>query len=305
MLKVTVFVGLFSILCGCAAQTKNKIESLPEEAVTPILSPLETTEGTYWVDLPHQKGLSFFGQRKLNKSNSRGESMMYPGGNAGTLLAAIAIHAAFQASATTTKKQAEMAEANKVLVPYRALIEELSLSDLIPSTQFSDWELGHPRLNMKLVDESVPFNGWHTVVNPVFIMSRNQDSIIIKSEISIIDSRLNSTMGTPEPSYSRTIYIHESPLYDQTQWLAEGGEYFESTVASLLRSSIILGINDFSGFLPEKEAVASTIRYPENGVKKVERGYLIQQSCSHTVFESLRGDIKSVPRFNYQNNEYC
>jgi len=305
MLKLTVFVGLFSILCGCAAQTQNKVESLSEEAVIPTLTPLETTEGTYWVDVSHQKGLSFVGQRKPNKSNSRGGSMMYPGGNAGTFLAAIAIHAAFQSSATATKNQAEMTEANKVLVPYQAIIEQLSLSDLMSSTQFFGWELGHPRLNVKLVDESVPFNGWHTLVNPVFIMSRNQDSIIIKSEISIIDSRLNSIMGANEPSYSRTIYVHESPIHDKTQWLAEGGEYFETIVASLLRSSIVLGINDFSGFLPEKEAVASTIRYAENGTKKVERGYFIQQSCSHTVFESLQGDIKSVPRFNYQNNERC
>lgn len=305
MLKLTVFVGVFCILSGCAAQTQNKVEPLQEEAVTPILTPLETTQGTYWVDVSHQKGLSFVGQIKPNKSNSRIGNMMYPGDNAGAFLAAIAIHAAFQSSTTATKNQAEMDESNKVLVPYQALIEQLSLGDLMSRTQFFDRELGHPRLNIKFVDESVPFNGWHTVVNPVFIMSWNQDSIIIKSEISIIDSRLNSTMGAYEPSYSRTIHVHESPIHDKTQWLAEGGEYFETSVASLLRFSIIMGVNDFSGFLPEKEAVANTIRYAENGAKKVERGYLIQQSCTHTVFESLQGDIRSVPRFNYQKSERC
>ena len=92
-------------------------------------------------------------------------------------------------------------------------------------------------------------NGWHTVVDPVFIMSRNQDSIAIKSQVSILDGRINPSLEDLESGYSRTI------------------------------------------------------RYNDNGEKKIERGYLIKQNCMHLTFDSLRGEIKSVPRFGRESGD--
>ncbi|MDO7635036.1 MAG: hypothetical protein MUQ60_03870, partial [Porticoccaceae bacterium] len=64
----------------------------------------------------------------------------------------------------------------------------------------------------------------------------------------------------------------------------------------LVSAAIELGINQFAGLLPPKEEASSTLRYLENGEKKIERGHLISESCSALIFESLRGELKWIPK---------
>jgi hypothetical protein len=146
-------------------------------------------------------------------------------------------------------------------------------------------------------------NRWHTVVDPVFIMSRNQDSIAIKSQVSILDGRINPSPEDLESDYPSTIFVQSLYVYEGEKWLRNDGEYFEHTVIDLLRSSIDLAVKDFAGLLPQKPKSSSTIRYNDNGEKKTERGYLIKQNCMHLTFESLRGEIKSVPRFGRESSD--
>ena len=144
-------------------------------------------------------------------------------------------------------------------------------------------------------------DGWNVVIDPVFIMSRSQDSITAKVIMDISDMRDMPTTQIKAPGYRRTIYLQSLPTYGKDEWLQSDGEKFKATLQSLIGSSIDLGISDFSGLLPEKEPSATTVRYLDNGQKKVERGYLITQNCNHLTFESLRGEIKSMPKIGFKD----
>jgi hypothetical protein len=306
MVKPALTVCLLLLLAACASQEQAVIKPKPDE--TDALTPLDMAGGSYYVDLPRRSRLTFYGQVKSNEVNSAGASLLYPGGDAASFFVSIAMHAAIQKSVTDAKAQAQIDAANSILGPYQSLIEQSSLKDLIGDSEGFQGLGKNPDsrgFSLGLINNPGDVNGWHTVVDPVFIMSRSQDSITIKSQISILDGRIDPSPEDLDSSYSRTLFVQSLPVYEPEKWLREDGRYFEHTVIDLLRSSVDLAVKDFAGLLPAKQESTSTIRYVDNGGKKIERGYLIEQSCTHLTFESLRGEIKSMPRFEESRDNSC
>lgn len=289
----------FILLSACSS-SPTSVDSSP--LVVEDLPPLAKVNGTYLVDPLEDRDIVFYGQREANEVNSNGAGMVYPGGDAASFFVAIALHAAIQGSATSAAEQARIDDANMVLEPFQDTLDSLYLSHLMPDTLLSNLSSDAENYHVKPTDSSDLSAGWHVAVDPVFIMSRSQDSITAKVTVGIADGRIKEDKS---PEYLRTFYLQSLPAYGQEAWLKSDGKKFKATLLSLIRSSIDLGIRDFSGLLSDKEASTTTVRYLDNGRKKVERGFLISQNCTHLIFESLRGDIKSLPKIGFKDDLDC
>ena len=302
-MRPLIFAGAALFLSACVSQDQKSSQT--GHSIMPDLPALEITNGHYFVDLPRENGLVFYGQQKAKEVQSKGAGIAYPGGDIATFFTSIAVHAAIQKSVTETKAQAQVDEANSILAPYQGLIESTSLTELMKDSLAPENNLNSEDFRVELVNRSDQINGWHVVVNPAFIMNRNSDSMVIKTHVSILDGRIQYDVGDLESGFSNTVFVHSLPTYEPEQWLRNDGESFHSTAASLLRSSVDLAVKNFAGLLPRESGEVSTMRYMNNGKKSVERGYLIDQNCTHIIFESLRGDIKAVPRLDWREADGC
>ena len=298
-MRIGILVCCFLLLVACSSSTTNDVKDTP--LIVEDLPPLAKVNGTYIVNPLGDQDISFYGQRMASEVSSNGAGMMYPGGDAASFFVAIAMHAAIQGSVTSAAEQARIEEANIVLEPFKDTLDSLYLSDLMPDSLLSNLSSETNNDLLKLTEGSSLVDGWNVVIDPVFIMSRSQDSITAKVIMDISDMRDMPTTQIKAPGYRRTIYLQSLPTYGKDEWLQSDGEKFKATLQSLIGSSIDLGISDFSGLLPEKEPSATTVRYLDNGQKKVERGYLITQNCNHLTFESLRGEIKSMPKIGFKD----
>jgi hypothetical protein len=102
MLTAISIANLLLLLVACA--TQDHVVTEPE--VVAELTPLAVGDGTYFVDLPRQNGLIFYGQQKANEVSSSGASILYPRGDVASFFVSIAMHAAIQKPVTDAKAQA-------------------------------------------------------------------------------------------------------------------------------------------------------------------------------------------------------
>ena len=299
ILRVLLVSGMLVLLIGCATQGGQVTEPSLHETLN--LTPLATIGSKYAVHLPMNKGLNFQGQRKSVEKTSSSGSVMYPGNNFGVFMASVIAHAAIQSSVNEGKNRREIKSANGVLKSYQSLIEQFSALELVGDSSNSFAGLRKSDFDLAIVDERKRIDGWYVAVDPVFIMSRSQDAITVQSEVTITDGRTvsgNNDVASVKPQYAITSVVQSVPVSQPEKWLENDGDYFKQVVSSLLQDSIDLAIRDFSKLLPERAEKPSTIRYLDNGIKRIERGFVIDETCSRIVFESLRGVIKSVIKFN-------
>ncbi|KRP19471.1 MAG: hypothetical protein ABS23_03840 [SAR92 bacterium BACL16 MAG-120619-bin48] len=281
----------FVVLTGCSTP-----KVVGDAASAPVaLPPLAKRQVSYRVAPLGQTDLVFIGQPRSSGARSTPSGMAYPGGDPFSFLAAIAVHAAIQGSVTSAAEQAQIEAANKVLTPFKELIDGLYQADLLSANQLAgisektdDFEVG------LLEDDRLP-TGWLVQLNPMFVMSRSSDAITAVVTLAINDGRIREIEASAAP-YQKVIAIQSQPVANTQEWLKEEGAKFTDTLQDLVSAAIELGINQFAGLLPPKEEASSTLRYLENGEKKIERGYLISESCSALIFESLRGELKWIPK---------
>lgn len=287
-MRIIVSICIGILLNACGAQTTKLIQSSEVDLVAQPLS----KNGVYYIEMPNVDQLAFQGQLEPNTVAEAGHNILYPAGNAATFLVAIATHAAISGSIEKDKQNKVIEEANSVLAPYKNVIDEFSYSKLLDDSLS---ETAGYDLNIDSV-KNIPWdNSWIINVQPVFIMARSEDSIFISSAVNIKESSSERDRKKEDADYSKVIVIKSKPIEDKDQWLVDSGVKFESTLRSLFLSSIQLAIEDFSNKLPEKPESAKTIRYMDNGVKQVERGYTLRQDCSNITYESLRGELKVMP----------
>lgn len=292
-MRILLAAWLMVVISACTTQNvkTTEIETIKQPA---IVEPDKLSD-VYYVNVPDVDKLVFHGQLNTDGNLSQPGSMVYPGYDAASFLVAIATHAVI-ADSINNKKKAEATEAaDAVLSAYQPVIDTI----LPQSVLDESIELFAQKENsLYTIDNSANLprhNSWYIDIEPVYIMSGNEKSIAIEARVRITESRY---LGNPEDSdkvYSKILYLQSAPIEKRSLWLASEGEQFKKTVTSLFVKSLQLALEDFNESLPRTTESMRTIRYFDNNRKKVERGRPIRQSCTHILFESLRGRLKSVP----------
>jgi hypothetical protein len=107
--------------------------------------------------------------------------------------------------------------------------------------------------------------------------------------------------GALNPHEKMVVVMSDPVLEDDAAayWLRDNAKVFRESVRALYLESFQLGVSRQFGSAESAQTKQVTIKYLEDGVKKIERGYVISQSCKRTLFESLAGEIKSVPNLDF------
>jgi len=288
-----IFFLIFSIVAiGCSTASPDISNKELQEQKEEIINTVDYSK--LIIKFPEAHEIKFLGKIKTDKENNGSNSILYPGGLAG-LLAGVAVHSAVQSGVELERKKQEQEEANKVLEPYLDGLENISpeffLNNLRP--------ISIGQKNIRLYDQTHEVedeNQFYAYVSPVFHMTQNKQGMIVSNSLTIGESL------TPKykPKVVNTIYvISKADLNTKDDyWLKDDYVHLKEDVKNIFFSTIKLAVVKHLNSFDTKDEKQSTIRYLEDGSKKVERGYNLLETCERIVFESLRGEIKSAPTIN-------
>lgn len=258
--------------------------------------------------------INFIGKKALDKSNNiAAGGMMYPADTAGIFLVSILTHAAINGGVQSKRLTKEQEAANQVLNAYKTAIDQITPeylwdNDIIESTLKN-------KAKFLQKNEHSDDSKWEIKVMPVFALTQNQGSLMIYNNLLFSDRSLipmkksrnvkKSTKRTKknyiDPNIKKIVIVSDpAPETDAEKFWADNNEkVFLETAKKIYLESFILAIQVHGGALAEAQAEQSTIRYLEDNTKKIERGYVIEQTCERTLFRSLLVEIKSVPNLGF------
>lgn len=258
-----------------------------------------------------EQAFDFHGKIDINKNAAAGGAMVYPGDTAGVFFAAILVHAAIAGSARKSKLHAAQKAADEVLTGYQPHIEKINAEPM----QFEQLELTPDHtFNVNFAPDSGTASQWSVRTKPVFFLTQSQQTLILYHQLMFDDLSLvtdkkirkikkvsprNKKMPDPR---ERLVVIVSDPLSGEEAsqlWLNEDGKYFQETVHKLYQESTQIGFQHYHGHLIPITQDQVTVRYLEDGRKKIERGQVIRKSCRRTLFLTLAGEIKRVPNMEF------
>lgn len=268
-------------------------------------------EALFNVSFDPKNPITFVGKKSLNGNSQGAGGMMYPADTAGVFLVSILAHAAVSGTAEKSRLNKEQEEANKVLEPfsqYIAVVDTDYLSNDLPlKTSSSALE----KFTFLHGDKQSENSKWQIKVTPIFLMTQSKSSFLLYNKMAFEDRALiyskkkkaqkKLKKGALNP-YEKLVVIVSDPVLEKDAadyWLRDDAKVFRESAKTLYLESFQLGVGRQFGSLESAQTKQVTIKYLEDGVKKIERGYVISQTCKRTVFESLAGEIKSVPNLEF------
>jgi len=262
------------------------------------------------ISFDSKQPVTFVGKKSLDTSGLAVAPVMYPADTAGLFLVSILTHAAVSGGVQKAKLSREQEEANKVLEPYNPYIADINEAFLAQCTNSQGKPVVAEKIQFLLGDEHLENSRWQVNVVPVFAMTQNQSSFLIYNKLTFVDRSLTPKdkkkikkikRGQVNPNEKLVVIVSDPVLTDDNAnfWLSENAKRFNESIKNLYVESFHLGIARHFGGLQNSDTKQVTVRYFENGVKKIERGYVISQTCKRTLFESLAGEIKSVPNLEF------
>lgn len=296
-----VMIAVMSVIAGCGSVSVRDDFVIPQEATA-------IDQSLYHMFFANEE-IPFLGL--IDHSEAATSSlggMAYPGYSAGVFLAGILTHAVVQGAVNRGREDARQKAANIVLEKYDEVIRELSPATLFPMPV----ELGELETVLVVRGADSPdglMNSCRVSVDPAFFMTQNQESLILVNYVELIyplfgpsvdgkekgrhtrkRNRKPAAVGGTKVEY---VYSPEIPLEPEYYWSEEGYKRLIDATQNMFLETIKLA---FVRQRTENVPPPSTVRYIENGVKKVERGSVVGSSAERITFITLSGGIKSVPR---------
>jgi len=190
------------------------------------------------------------------------------------------------------RRYAEAIEAaDRVLQPYRSVLDRFTTSELLRSsiakTAFPDEK------RPLTTEERTQFcNAWIITSEPVILMTQDQTTLVLGNMITI------RAEDSAEHSYKNIVKIVSRPISNVEPvawWTAQDGARLKEQSAAMVAESIDVAWADMQVKLGGKDSAQQTVRYFEGGAKKVERAQVIREACGRIVMRTLRGGLMIVP----------
>lgn len=263
------------------------------------------------VSFDPQHPITFVGKKSLHGKDQAAGNMMYPADTAGLFLVSILTHAAVSGSVEKARLNKEQEEANKVLEPFGPHIAGMDVYFLWAGQKFTGASNQFDKFTFLYGDQQSDNSKWKIKVAPVFAMTQSRSSFLLYNKMTFVDMSLINAKkkrnqkkpkkNAPNPNEKLVVIVSDPVLATSATdyWLNDEAKMFRETVKNLYKESFQLGMRRQFGELSPVQDKQITIRYLEDGVKKIERGYVISQTCKRTIFESLAGEIKSVPNLEF------
>lgn len=249
-----------------------------------------TAEGPPWtLLLPQDDRLVFRGVVNLDGAGMGAGSMMYPAPNAAGFLAALITHGILLESTKSSQKQKLQDEADKVLLPYAAVLQDFGLTELL---QRSLEKSSAGRTALLLPEASPPAGDWVVASVPVYSMTQDERALILEAAISL--HRKDATT----PTYQGVIRVVSSPRDDvelPSYWNAEQGKALKDEAAELLAHALDIAMRLAPRAQTSDPSRQRTFRYRAGTADRYERAELLFEECDRVVIRNLRGAFMSIP----------
>ena len=275
-------------LCGFVGLMLVPLIAFADDETT--ISKTTPSEPTKWsLKLPSVGGVVFRGVASFDKAGIGTGSMLYPAPNLGGFIGALIAHGMINESAKQAQKDKLQADADRVLVPYKTVLENFQYRELLeralktrPATE-----------NVSLIENSGEARPEMIVeCLPTFSMTQDQKAFVLDNTITI---HLPST--APESDYRNVVRIisstHETdnPI---AYWTNNDGEKLKVESARMVAESLEIVMRDRLGKATDK-GTFRTIRYREGISEKIERAQILHEQCNRMLVRTLRGTLMSVP----------
>jgi hypothetical protein len=256
----------------------------------------------------------FMGKIDVNKASGNAGGMLYPGDNALVFFTAVLTHAAINSGVDHSRITKEQAEANKVFDDYQPYIQKFNTPE---NATISQLDVGFAKSKVSFLTEAAlkADAEWEMDVAPIFFMTQNFGSLILYNRVILQENVVKDLKKSKKTASSssakkkankneRIVVVISDPIAEpdyKHYWSNNDGSQFSNTLKNMYKESLSLVIANRIDNQKAENAEQITVKYMEDGVKKVERGYVISSNCKRTLFESLAGEIKSVPNLDFLN----
>ncbi|MDB5801787.1 MAG: hypothetical protein JWL63_2726 [Rhodocyclales bacterium] len=251
------------------------------------------------VQLPSDNKVNFRGIVSLDDVSAAHGGVLYgPGPALG--LVGLLVHGLVVNSVKESQKSSLQKAADEVLVRYQATLDTLQLTALMQQGLQRMKTTGSKTL---IATGARANHAWLIESTPVFSMTQDQKAIVLDNAIAIHAPDSQDTVA-----YQNIIRIVATPRNGDdiaTGWLANNGEKLKEESASLFAESLDIALTDIRKAAGSAAAPQKTVRYPEGGIEKMERGELVSEFCNRVVIKTLRGWLMSVPSLAGSSNGQC
>jgi hypothetical protein len=239
----------------------------------------------------------FRGLASHDRGGGAAGGLLYPGTNAGGFLVAILTHAVINESVKSSQRSALQQEADKVLAPYKPVLDGWRSDDLLHRT-VAEIRRGSLALSERLAAAGAQPTHWVVESAPLFSMTQDRRALMVEAEVTV---RLTDAQQVAHKSSVKIVGQPISESGAQDHWNTDGGERLKSESAVLHAQAIGLAMEDMLGMRAGKDR-QRTIRYALGGEEVIERAQVLGRRCGSLVIRSLRGDLSSVPLSNAMAN---
>lgn len=247
--------------------------------------------GVKWcLRVPPGEQIAYRGKADFDGAGVGSPSFLYPAPDAGSFLAGVITHAFIVDSQKKNQKDKFQASADKVLSPYRAVIDSFSYRELMRRSLAKSAN----GANANLI-EGAELGCQDILVEstPVFSMTQDQMAIILDNVIVM------HTPGTPEAdafrSVTRIVSVAREVSDPLAYWTANDGEKMKEESAELIANSLDVAFRDGVAGAELDGIAYRTIRYREGSAEKMERAQVLRDQCGRLLIRNLRGTLMSVP----------
>lgn len=267
--------------------------ALPENASArqpQTAAPAFSGNASWRLKLPSDSAVEFHGLVNYDNAGSGQGAMLYPAFDPISFLAAIATHAAVNESVREHQKSQLQAQADKVLDPYRAILEHFTYQELMQRGLTLSTEGAHAR-PAEVSDPAQ--NPWLLESTPVFSLTQDQRALVLDNTVVLYAA------GGHKPAYANSVRVISAPLAvsenPQVHWQADDGQVLTEESSSMFAKSVDIFLHSVIAVDSAEAPKQKTVRYPKGGEEGVERAFVLDENCSSLTLKTLRGWLMSVP----------
>lgn len=283
-LAAILMVPMFLAACA-TGPVGNDTESAPQ-----IISKPLARDSNWSLRLPEIDKVLYQGVVNHDGAGAKAGTMLYPAPHVAVFLAALITHGIINESVKSSQKTKLQEEADKVLLPYQAVLASYSYKELMQQG-LAKIPFGGGKKLISHSEKSA--TDWLVESTPVFSMTQDQSAIIMDNLILIY------APGQREAAeYKNIVRVVSQPWNGEDSvnyWSAENGRKLNEVSVSLFVESVDIALSDVMNKAKPNNLLHKTFRYLEGKNERMERGQLISEHCDRVVIRTLRDAPMSIP----------
>jgi hypothetical protein len=242
------------------------------------------------VRIPADEPVVYRGVANFDGAGMQGGNMLYPAIGVGGFLAAVITHGVIVESVKGKEKSRLQEEADLVLQPYRAQLQDFRYPELL---KLALERLPSPERKRALL-AAEPHAGWVVTTAPTYSMTPDQRALVLDNVVSFLPPGEAAT-----PAHTVAVRVISTPVQGEVEaaWnaAAAAGTQLKEESARMLAQSLAIAAREARRGTGDSEVAFRSVRYRQGDAEKIERAQVVENACERVIVRTLRGGLLSVP----------